>query len=178
MSVPKRDPRWQQLLLIAGATIAVTWTAAAATAWGSGPAEGFSTARAGLSAASGAGTVLGGFTSQRWPVVIMMSRDRSHITRVGIGLEMRCTSGMRFGTEDGWSAVPVGSGGKVRVSAKIPPSPGSGVSLVGGSDLFAGTLSHASTAFSGVWHLHLVFRTSDGHADTCDSGRVSLTAIA
>ena len=134
--------------------------------------------RAEASAASGPGAVLGGFTSQGWPVVIKMSGDHRRIVRVGIGLTMRCTSGAQFALRDGGGSMPIGTGGRVHMAATIAPAPGSSASIVGGSDLFAGTLAHGRTAFSGVWDLKLVFATPDGHKDTCDSGRVTFAATA
>jgi hypothetical protein len=62
------------------------------------------------------------------------------------------------------------------MAATIPPAAGSTVSLVGGSDLFAGRLERGNTTFAGAWDLHLVFTTADGHKDTCDSGRVTFAA--
>src|SRR5262249_18656378 len=56
--------------------------------------------------------VLGGFTRQGWPVVAQMASDGS-IARIGIGLEMRCTSGDQFALNDFAIRVPIGARGKV-----------------------------------------------------------------
>ena len=165
MSTRKRHLECRHLLLVAGATLAVTWAAVAATAQ--------------ASAAGSAREVLGGFTSQGWPVVVVVSGDRSHVIRVGIGLTMRCTSGVRFSQRDGGGMLPIRAGGKVQAAATIAPIPaaaGSPESLAGGSDLFAGRLGRGGAAFSGVWRLRLVFRDTGGHTDTCDSGRVTFAA--
>jgi hypothetical protein len=157
MSVRKRHPVWQ-LLLIAGAALAVPSTAAAA--------------------AHSTRTVLGGFTSQGSPVVVVISPDRRRVVRVGIALDMRCTSGARFTQQDGGGPFPIGAGGRVRTAVNVAPAAGPSVSLVGGSDLFAGTLRRSGAAFAGIWRLQLVFRTADGHTDTCNSGRVTFSATA
>jgi hypothetical protein len=186
MSTHKRRPEWRHLLLVAGVTFGVAWAIAGARALASGPGPieraparvAFMSAQtpAHTSAVSGAGTVLGGFTSQGWPVVIKMSGDHRRIVRVGIGLSMRCTSGSRFALNDGGGPLPIGAGRKVQRAATIPPAAGSTVSVVGGSDMIAGRLKPGNTSFAGVWDLHLVFTTADGHTDTCDSGRVTFTA--
>jgi hypothetical protein len=186
MSTHKRHVEWRHLVLVAGVTFGVVWAIAGAEALASGPAElaparaTFMAAgtRAHTSAASGTGTVLGGFTSQGWPVVIKMSRDHRRIVRVGIGLSMRCTSGSQFALRDGGGPVPIGADGKVHMAATIPPASGSSVSIAGGSDMFAGRLERGNTAFAGAWDLRLVFGTADGHEDTCDSGRVTFAATA
>jgi hypothetical protein len=196
MSTHKRHPEWRHLVLVAGVTFGVAWAIAGARALASGPGpteraparvafmaaqtpahtSSPREARAVQSAASGAGTVLGGFTSQGWPVVIKMSGDHRRIVRVGIGLSMHCTSGSRFALNDGGGPLPIGAGRKVHMAATIPPVAGSTVSVVGGSDMISGRLEPGNTSFAGVWDLHLVFATADGHTDTCDSGRVSFTA--
>lgn len=184
MSTHKRHPEWRHILLVAGVTFGAVWAIAGARALASGPTEWtaarvtpMTTAtRAHASAASGARTVLGGFTSQGWPAVIKMTGDHHRIVRVGIGLSMHCTSGSRFALNDGGGPVPIGADRKVHMAARIPPAAGSTVSLVGGSDMFAGRLEPGNTTFTGVWDLHLVLATADGHTDTCDSGRVTFTA--
>jgi hypothetical protein len=184
MSAHNRHPEWRHLLLVAGVIFAVVWTVAAAAALASEPTKRiparvtFMTAatRSHASDALGRGTILGGFTSQGWPIVIKLSSDHRRIARVGIGLDMRCASGSQFALRDGAGPVPIGAGRKVHMAATISPTSGSSVSIVGGSDVFAGTLAPGRTAFSGVWDLRLAFATADGHTDTCDSGRVTFAA--
>jgi len=184
MSARNCHPEWRHLLLVAGVVFVVMWLGAAAAALASEPAEriparvSFMNAEARVRASDppGRGIILAGFTSQGWPVVIKLSSDRSRIARVGIGLDMHCTSGSQFAVRDGGGPVPIRAGRKVHMAATIPPGAGPGASIVGGSDLFTGTLAPGRTAFSGVWDLRVVFATADGHTDTCDSGRVTFVA--
>jgi hypothetical protein len=184
MSTHRRRPEWRHLLLVAGVTFGVVWAIAGAKALASGPTERtaapvtFTTAttRAHAGAAIKTGTVLGGFTSQGWPVVIKMSRDHRHIVRVGIGLTMRCTSGTQLALRDGGGSMPIGTDGKVHMAVTIPPTAGSAASIAGGSDMFTGRLERGNTAFAGAWDLRIAFTTPDGHKDTCSSGRVTFAA--
>jgi len=121
-----------------------------------------------------AGQVLGGFTSQGWPVVLELSKDGKQIALAGIGLSMNCSSGAQFSTGDGWIHAPIAAGGKVREAAQITPAPK--YSLTGGSDSFTGKLNRRQVAFSGTWQLHLTYSMSNGQTDQCDSGRVAFSA--
>ena len=150
--------------LSALALVALTAPLASARALAPGPA---------------AGKVLGGLTSQGWPVVLKVSGNAKSIQRVRIGLEMNCTSGASFSVPDGWIRVPILRGGQVDASAAVSPSPASGgsdVSITGGTDSFSGTLNRSSGTFSGTWHQHVDFATSGGQSDSCDSGNVTFTA--
>lgn len=122
-----------------------------------------------------AGRVLGGFTSQGWPIVVEISKNGKGIPLVGAGLEMRCASGNRYPLEDGWEQLPISTSGKVHAAVTIPPSAGSSVSLTGGSDSLTGRVNRQRSTFSGVWQLHLTFGESSGQSDHCDSGRVTFT---
>jgi hypothetical protein len=137
-------------------------------------------AEVGASAHSAAGKsaakILGGFTSQGWPVVVELSSDGKTIARVGVGLAMRCTSGILFAEGDGWVHLPISTTGMVHAAAALSPLTGSSGSLTGGSDLFTGRLNHQRSAFTGAWQLRLMFKDTTGHTDRCDSGRVSFTA--
>jgi len=137
---------------------------------------GVTSALAAAAAVPASGEVLGGFTSQGWPVVVEISKDAKRINTIGIGLDMSCTSGQQAGLRDGWVRLPVGPRGKVHATLTIPASPGSSVSLTGGSDSLTGTLNRRRLTFSGVWELILMFKDSTGHVDKCDSGRVTFAA--
>lgn len=127
-------------------------------------------------AQTAAGMTLGGFTSQRWPVVVDVAKDGRRITQVALGLDMNCTSGGSFGTPDRFFDLPVWSNGSVHAAMLLPPlpaSPGSTVSITGGSDSVTGRLDRRQATFIGTWQLHVDFQNSDGTSDHCDSGRVS-----
>jgi hypothetical protein len=123
-----------------------------------------------------AGEVLGGITSQGWPIVIEIAKNGKKFSLVRAGLDMRCTLGDSFSLEGGAENLPISSDGKVHGARQIPPSPGSGASVTGGSEKFAGKLNRKRSTFSGMWQLHLTFVMASGQTDQCDSGRVRLTA--
>jgi hypothetical protein len=122
------------------------------------------------------GKALGGFTSQRWPVVLDVATNGRSIAPIGVGLDMTCTSGNGFGLSDGFFQVSIGPHGSVRAASTLPPMQGSTVSITGGSDVLTGRLNRSRATFTGTWELHVDFQNSDGTTDHCDSGRVSLTA--
>lgn len=129
-------------------------------------------------AAPPAGEVLGGLTSQGWPIVIELAKNGKKFSLVRAGLVMRCTVGGSLPLEVGDDNLPISSDGRVHYALLIPPSPGSGsgVTLAGGSERFAGKLNRKRSTFSGMWQLHLTFVLASGQTDQCDSGRVRLTA--
>jgi hypothetical protein len=127
-------------------------------------------------AAPPAGEVLGGLTSQGWPVVLEVSGNGKHFSLIRTGLAMRCTSGDSFALLAGGPNLPIGSDGRTRDTAQIPPSPGSPISLIGGTETFGGRLNRKRSTFAGTWQLHLTFLLANGQMDQCDSGRVKLTA--
>jgi hypothetical protein len=130
--------------------------------------------------APGPGRVLGGFTSQGWPVVVVVSKNEQRIAALEAGLEMSCASGVQYSTLDYWLRLPIGARGKVKLAAAIVPIPssaGATESLTGGTDSLAGKFNRTRTTFSGVWQLHLTFSSSSGTTDTCDSGAVNFSAV-
>jgi hypothetical protein len=181
MSVHNRNPGWLPVVAVAG-VLAGSMAAisnVSATPRSGRAAMQTTTARIAtneLASLPSAGNVLGGFTSQGWPAVVEISKNGKRIEVVGIGLDMSCTSGSQFGLRDGWTRLPFGPGGKIHASVVVPPSPSSGESLTGGSDSVTGTLNRKRSTFSGVWDLVLTFKDSTGHADKCDSGRVTFSA--
>jgi hypothetical protein len=120
--------------------------------------------------------VLGGFTSQGWPVVAEVTTDRKLLEVSATGVHMSCTSGGSFNTEDVWGPLSIGARGAIHGRISVPPQAGSTVTLTGGSNTFTGKLNRARLTLTGVWHLHLNFRTADGQTDQCDSGRVTFRA--
>jgi hypothetical protein len=182
MSAHNRTRRWLRCLVVPG-VLAVSMAAISTVS--AKPRAGLavmhdptaSVATNALTAGPSAGNVLGGITSQGWPVVVEISKNGKRIDQVAIGLNMSCTSGIKYGFDDGWNRLPFGPHGKIHASAVIPPSPApSGESFTGGSDSLTGTLNRQKSTFSGVWDLILTFKDSTGHADKCDSGRVTFSA--
>ncbi len=128
------------------------------------------------SAGPAAEQVLGGFTSQGWPVVIVISKDGKRIGLVETGLNMSCTSGDSFPLLDGWVRLPIAANGSVRGHTTIQPASGSAVSITGGSDSFTGKLNRKRDTFAGTWQLQMSLAQTNGQTDQCDSGLVRFTA--
>jgi hypothetical protein len=120
--------------------------------------------------------VLGGFTSQGWPVVADITTDGKVLEVSATGLHMSCTSGVAFNAEDAWGPLSIGARGAIHGRISVLPQAGSTVTLTGGSDTFTAKLNRARLTLAGVWHLHLNFRAADGQTDQCDSGRVTFRA--
>jgi hypothetical protein len=119
-----------------------------------------------------AGRTLGGITSQGWPVVIKVSKNSRKITAVRLGLDLHCTSGLDLPFGDGFVRLPVTPTGKVKATAIITASS----PVTGGTDALSGRLNRSAGTFTGVWDLHLNF-SDNGQSDSCDSGRVTFTAV-
>jgi hypothetical protein len=116
--------------------------------------------------------ILGGFTSQGWPAVIDFAKNGKRIRLIAVGLDMKCTSGAQFATEDGFTSLAIPRNGRIHATGTIRPSTG----LTGGSDSLTGRFNRNRTEFVGSWELHLSFQSSTGQTDECDSGHVALAA--
>jgi hypothetical protein len=119
---------------------------------------------------------LAGFTSQGWPVVIDVARGRGLVRIAATGLNMTCTAGDRFQTEDTWVILNIQRNGRVHGTTQISPVPGTSVSITGGSDSLIGKFNRERSVFRGVWQLRLSFATQAGKTDSCQSGPVRVTA--
>ena len=117
--------------------------------------------------------VLGGFTSQRWPVVFDIARGAKQIPAAAVGLDLTCSAGEQFSTEDAFGHLVVAKNGKVHESDPIPPQ---GSDFLGGSHSLTGHLDRRHATFQGVWQLQLMFKAADGSTDTCQSGSVGVFA--
>lgn len=117
--------------------------------------------------------VLGGFTSQRWPVVFNVAGAGKRIPVAAVGLDLTCSAGEQFSTEDAFGHLGVAKSGKVHESDLIPPD---GSDFLGGSHSLTGHLDRRHATFQGVWQLQLMFKAADGSTDTCQSGSVGVFA--
>jgi hypothetical protein len=116
---------------------------------------------------------LGGFTSQRWPVVLEVARGARRIPVAATGLDLTCSSGEQFPVEDAFGQLAVDKSGRVDEADMIPPQ---GSDFLGGSHSLTGHLDRRRATFQGVWQLQLMFKAPDGSTDTCRSGAVALFA--
>ncbi|MGZ4184502.1 MAG: hypothetical protein ACXVUE_01530 [Solirubrobacteraceae bacterium] len=121
------------------------------------------------------GMVLGGFTSQAWPVVFELAHGGRLVILGATGLNLTCTSGDQFPVEDGWQLLTVAKNGRVNASEQIPAQQGQGDTLTGGSHSLTGRFNRQRTAFRGTWRMQLSFTNTDGSADTCQSGPVTFS---
>ncbi len=129
-------------------------------------------ARLARAAGPAAGKLLAGLTKQGAPVVIGVARNQKHISVLAV-LEMSCTSGNVFLTEDYWPRLSVASNGSVRGAQALAPSG----SVTGGAHSIAGSLNRKHGKFAAVMRLQLNFAFSNGQTDSCDSGNVLVAAI-
>jgi hypothetical protein len=135
-------------------------------------------ARASLGGAAAAGgPVLGGGTSQGWPVVVSLALDGRRIERALAGLALKCTpSGDGAAIPDQWRALPVSRSGAF--DGRFGPesqetSPGVTDTVTGS---ISGRFNRARTRARGTWRFTVVERNSaTAINDTCDSGVVRFT---
>lgn len=121
------------------------------------------------------GVVLGGFTSQGWPVVLELARRGKLVIIGATGLDMTCTSGDQFSVEDGWQLLRIARNGRVNASEQIPAGQGQGNPLTGGSHSLTGHFDRHRSTFRGTWRMQLNFMNTDGSTDTCQSGPVTFS---
>jgi hypothetical protein len=167
--------KWRRAWLVPGLVLALMAAAPAAVlaqdASGQQPAA--AGARLGTRATLGpfTGQVFGGVTSQGWPVVVVISPKGKVLKFALAGLELTCSSGMKFPTQDSWRDVSIGAGGRFQRDVLVFPSG----PLTGGSDSVTGKFNKKQLTVSGVWQLRLDFLIN-GQSDHCDSGPVRFTA--
>lgn len=128
-------------------------------------------------AAASPGAVYGGVTPQDFPVVIQMSKDRRHVVRAAIALEMPCTSGGFIVLPDIYRDLSVSKAGKFRISFGPVTQRNDDGTTSDYSGKTVGALNAARTKVSGSWQFKVVDHDpAGGVTDTCDSGTVSWTA--
>jgi hypothetical protein len=161
--------------MLTGAAI----TALAVTA---GPAHGapaprHPTAQAAASAKAPRGVVFGGITPQSWPVVVALNKARNRVDHVAIGLDMTCTSGDSFGTNDGFQKLKLSKRGRFTTTYGPQRIDAGGVPADVESKV-VGRMSSDRGSIRGVWSLKITIYEPTGTTalDTCDSGLVRWTA--
>ena len=158
-----------------------TLTAAAAVA--AAPAGGATkprhlTAVAAASAKAPAGVVFGGVTPQTWPIVVALDKARTRVDQVVIGLDMTCTSGDTFSTNDGFQRLKLSKKG--RFSASVGPERiDAGGAPADVESKVIGRMARGRSAMRGIWSLKVTLYDPAGATvvDTCESGLVRWTAV-
>jgi len=155
-------------------------TAAAAVA---APAAGGATkprhlaAGAAASAKAPTGLVFGGLTAQSWPIVVALNRARNRVDQVVLGLDMTCTSGDAFSTNDGFQRLRLSKTGRFGASVG-PERIDAGGSPADVESRVIGRMATGRSSMRGIWSLKVTLYDPTGATvvDTCESGLVRWTA--
>jgi hypothetical protein len=127
--------------------------------------------------AGATGVVYGGRTSQDWPVVIELTRNRRRVAQAVIGLRMTCTSGGTVSLPDRYVNMDITRKRRFRASFgpdTVRNSDGTTSDFEGS---ISGTLNRARSKVSGRWHFRITdYDTAGAVTDTCDSGTIRWTA--
>jgi hypothetical protein len=124
----------------------------------------------------GGGSVLGGLTSQEFPVMIEMRSPR-RIAEAVAAIRLPCEAGGFFTMADGWNNVRVSKQGRFAVEFGPETERQDDGTTVDSEGTFSGRFNKSRTRASGTWSLKGTFRDAAGAvADTCDSGSVDWTA--
>jgi hypothetical protein len=127
--------------------------------------------------AGAGGTVYGGVTPQRFPVVIEASKNGRKVVEATIAIRLTCTSGGIVNLPDGYTAMSVSK--KRKFSASFGPTTnrnddGTTTDFQGS---ISGAFNKARTKASGKWSLKATDHDAAGAiTDTCDSGSISWSA--
>ena len=131
-------------------------------------------AREEAAAARAAGGVFGGFTAQRWPVVLTLSRSGRRITVAAAAIEARCAAGGETVLPESYRAVRVGRSGAFRESFRDAFRNEGQLFEVAGS--LRGRFNRARTRVRGAWRVQFAVEDLATRAvDRCDSGPVGFS---
>jgi hypothetical protein len=118
--------------------------------------------------------VLGGLTSQGFPVLMEVARNGRQVKRAVAGIGLRCSAGGRFADSDSWTRIPVNRRGSFKATYRDSfMSEGDQVTI---SDSVEGKVNAKRTGVTGHWRNIMVVREPNGTVDTCDSGSVRFSA--
>src|SRR4051794_31183212 len=117
--------------------------------------------------------VLGGATSDGWPVVVEINKSGKKVVRASTGVTLTCTSGAIVSVPDGFQKLKISKKGKFGASF----GPTTSDNPDGTKNVFEGSMSgktnKARTKASGNWQLKVTDLSATGTVtDTCDSGSV------
>jgi hypothetical protein len=168
-----------RMLTVSGACVAAAAAATAASAADALDRGGRHLARPAATAKGAAGgTVYGGVTPQKWPIIVELDREATKVRRIVTGLDMTCTSKENFGTTDGFTNVKLNS--KNRFKATFGPqridAAGTPAEIQGA---ITGRRSKDRSSMKGTWTYKVTFYDAAGTTvtDTCESGLVSWKAL-
>jgi hypothetical protein len=126
---------------------------------------------------AGQARVLGGSTSDGWPVIVEINKSGKQIVQASTGLSLNCTSGGLVSLPDGYKKLKVSKKGKFGATF----GPATSNNPDGTKTVFEGSMSGKAnkkrTKASGEWQLKFTDIAATGAVtDTCDSGSVSWRA--
>jgi hypothetical protein len=121
--------------------------------------------------ATASARVLGGSTSDGWPVVIEINKSGKQVVQASTGVTLNCTSGGLFSVPDGFQKLKISKKGKFGATF----GPETADNPDGTKNVFEGSMSgktnKARTKASGKWQFKVTALDAAGAVtDTCDSG--------
>lgn len=133
------------------------------------------TARA--TTAGAGGTVYGGVTAQRFPVVIETSKNGRKVVEATIAIRLTCASGGAVILPDGYRGLSVNRKRKFSASFGPVTSRNDDGTTTDFEGSISGAFNKARTKVSGKWSFKVTDHDAAGAlTDSCDSGSVSWTA--
>jgi hypothetical protein len=123
------------------------------------------------------GTVYGGVTAQRFPVVIETSKNGRKVAKATIAINLNCTSGAVVTLPDDYAAIKVSKRRKFSASFGPVTNRNDDGTTTDFQGSMSGKFNKSRTKVSGTWSFKVVdHATSGAITDTCDSGSVSWKA--
>ena len=120
------------------------------------------------------GSILGGATSNGWPVVVELTRNGRMIKHAVAALSADCTQGGRFIYPSEWAFLRISRSGTFRTSWEdTDVYDGTQVHL---TETFTGKFNRARTRLTATMRASTTFRMPDGTEDVCDTGALKITA--
>jgi hypothetical protein len=128
----------------------------------------------GPSAARSKGAVLGGLTSNGWPVVAELTPDGHRFKRIVGAIVADCSQGGRWATPSEWRDLRISRSGAFKTSYRDTDvfDDGTQVTYV---ESFAGRINRARTRLTARWSSSTTLQYPDGTVDVCDTGVLKLT---
>jgi hypothetical protein len=127
--------------------------------------------------AASAGVVYGGRTSQGWPVVIELTKNRRRVAQAVIGLRLTCTAGGTVSLPDRYVNLNMSKRRKFRSAFGPDTERNADGTTTDFEGSISGSLNRARSKASGKWRFTLTeYDTAGAVIDICDSGNVSWSA--
>jgi hypothetical protein len=124
--------------------------------------------------AAAVGVIYGGSTSQQFPVVLEVSKNRRQIVSAVIGIRTICTSGSTVTGPDSYRRLSISRKGKFSASFGPETMRHDDGTTTDYEGSIRGTFNAARTKASGKWRFKGTDHDGTGAVtDTCDSGSVS-----